>query len=107
MISTPFPRIRITLGAQGILRSACHSDCNPLKAASHRLLGGTLSEAGAAIGDVAPRRIINHLSGPSYPNSYRYLPARPEHRIMTKKSTLSLIHISEPTRRTPISYAVF
>jgi len=72
--------------AQGELRSAYHSDCNPLKAASHRLLGGTLSEAGAAIGDVITRRIINHLSGPLYPNSYRYLPARTEHRIMTRRA---------------------
>jgi len=63
------PYIRITPGAQGILKSACHPECNPRKAASHRLLGGTLSEAGAAIGEVATRRIMNHLSAPLYPNS--------------------------------------
>ena len=41
------------------------------------MLGGTPSEAGAAIGDVVTRRIVNHLSGPLYPNSYRYLPCPP------------------------------
>ena len=29
------------------------------------------------------------------------------HTLTTSNQTLSLIHISEPTRRTPISYAVF
>src|SRR5665647_3005174 len=37
----------------------------------------------------------------------RQAPARPRDRSLLWMLSLSLIHISEPTRRTPISYAVF
>src|SRR5665647_1779772 len=41
----------------------------------------------------------------TYPHTYLSEPGI--HRSATPDSPLSLIHISEPTRRTPISYAVF
>src|SRR5680860_1798513 len=51
-----------------------------------------------------PLFIVQHLPA-DLQNTFRSF--RPDHILKFAHQLLSLIHISEPTRRTPISYAVF
>ncbi|MGZ4884904.1 MAG: hypothetical protein ACXV5H_07225 [Halobacteriota archaeon] len=68
-ISTPIPPSQDNVKRKDPEQRG-HFECNPLKVASHKVIGGTISGAGAAIRDVATRRFINHLFGLLYPNSY-------------------------------------